>query len=112
MEVDMDHPGIHSLISQIQGHLLFLGHRPEPLEVERWALRLYRAMAGRSRLFHRQRHAEAMTQGADSIAALAALFHDAVYVQVDQGLPPGFEAGLSRYAAPAEGGYRLQEPPS
>lgn len=105
----MDHPGIHSLISQIQGHLHFLGHRPEPRDLERWALRLYRAMAGRGRLFHRQRHAQEMTQGADPIAALAALFHDAVYVQVDLGLPAAFEPALARYARPKDGGYVLAE---
>lgn len=109
----MEYPGIHALISLIQGHLLFLGHRPSPQDLERWALRIYRAMAGQRRMFHRQSHALTMAEGGDSIAALAALFHDSVYVQVDQGLPEQYKAELELYVTVKDGAYAVAaDPPS
>lgn len=104
-------PAIQKLVSLIRRRLTALGHWPQAAEVERIALKIHRSMGGRSRLFHSRRHAVAMTEGADPIAALAALFHDTVYVQVDLGLPPAFADVLSRYAERDGGGYRVGPKP-
>jgi hypothetical protein len=104
-------PGIQKVIALLRNRLTALGHWPDAAEVERAALRIHRCMGARSRWFHCGRHAVAMTEGADPIAALAALYHDTVYVQVDLGLPPAYEEILSRFAVRDGVGYRVADAP-
>ncbi|MBI4349123.1 MAG: hypothetical protein HY553_19960 [Elusimicrobia bacterium] len=104
-------PGMEKVVALLRSRLTALGHWPDAAEVERVALRIHRSMGARTRWFHSRRHAVAMTEGADPIAALAALFHDTVYVQVDLGLPPAYEELLSRFVVRDGVGYRVADSP-
>ncbi|MEO0827881.1 MAG: hypothetical protein AAFY67_19960, partial [Cyanobacteria bacterium J06642_9] len=47
---------------------------------------IVKAMTGPSRYFHNLDHAFDVAQSGDAIEVLAALFHDVVYVQIDDGI--------------------------
>ena len=47
---------------------------------------IWSTVSSHSRLFHNAQHVLHLSEGGDAIHVLAALFHDAVYVQVDGGL--------------------------
>ena len=54
-------------------------------------------VTGQGRLFHNGEHILRLAEGDDPISTLAALFHDAVYVQVDWGLAPQTQAYLTPF---------------
>jgi hypothetical protein len=55
------------------------------------------AMTGRGRLFHTPDHIFQVGLGGDDIELISALFHDTVYVQVDQGISKEIYAYLSPF---------------
>jgi hypothetical protein len=58
---------------------------------ERIAVMVHRVMSFQSRQFHTLDHVFGFLEGADPETVLAAVFHDLVYYQVDDGLPPELE---------------------
>lgn len=66
-------------------------------EVERCFRLIWSTVSSHSRLFHNAHHVLQLSDGVDAIQALAALFHDAVYVQVDGGLVAPVQAVLKPY---------------
>jgi len=67
------------------------------IEMERLAVMVHRIMSFQSRQFHTLEHVFGFLPGADHETALAAAFHDLVYYQVDDGLPPELEELLGPY---------------
>lgn len=74
-----------------------LGKSVPLLDVERWGVAVHEALASRAREFHTHHHVLELVDGADPLEALAALYHDVVYVQVDLDVPARFEALLTPY---------------
>ncbi|MDY7231698.1 hypothetical protein [Hyalangium rubrum] len=99
---------IHRIIHTFAGALRDLGHPAPPAEVERWSVIVDEAMAGRARLFHTHDHVFDLTQTTDAIEALAGLFHDIVYVQVDQGMSSRINNVVGAYAEPGPNVYVLK----
>jgi hypothetical protein len=66
-----------------------LGSRIDPAEIERLAIMVHRVMSYQSRQFHTLEHVFGFLEGSDAEIALAAVFHDLIYFQVDEGLPSG-----------------------
>jgi hypothetical protein len=93
----MSSADLHTLIATVEGALAKLGYPAEPERVERWALLVHRSMSGHGRSFHRAEHIMELAQGADPLETLAVVFHDVVYLQVDQGLPRALEGLLTPY---------------
>lgn len=60
-------------------------------DLERMAVLVHRVMSRQSRQFHTLEHVFGFVEGADPETVLAAVFHDLVYYQVDEGLPPEIE---------------------
>jgi hypothetical protein len=54
------------------------------------------SMTGQWRVFHNPDHIFQVSAGGDAIEVISSLFHDTVYVQVDQGIP----AGVARFIDP------------
>ncbi|HRY55444.1 MAG TPA: hypothetical protein P5133_07415 [Spirochaetia bacterium] len=87
---------IHRLIGVFIDAAEGLGISCECADVERLAVMIHRVMSYQSRQFHTLEHVfgfiegpdHARKPGADHVTALAAAFHDLVYYQVDDGLPP------------------------
>ena len=71
---------------------------PDP-DMERLAIMVHRIMSYQARQFHTLEHVFGFLEGADPSTALAAIFHDLIYHQVDDGLPPEVEGLLRPYLA-------------
>ena len=67
------------------------------IQLERLAIMVHEAMMVQARSFHTPEHIFNLADGSDPIQALAALFHDVVYYEIDQGFTPEVEAVLARY---------------
>jgi len=73
-----------------------LGGRIDPASLARMTELIIQTMIGPWRFFHTPEHIFEVGAGGDGIEVLAALFHDLVYVQVDQGV----SVNISRFIAP------------
>jgi len=98
---------IHRLIGVFMDAAKGFGVKCECADVERLAVMIHRVMSYQSRQFHTLEHVFGFLKGADHETALAAAFHDLVYYQVDDGLPPDLEAILGPYLDVAGGAIRL-----
>ena len=56
-------------------------------QVERFAVLIQQSMSGKKRAFHTTKHVFNLSEGMKPVQVLAALFHDVVYCQLDDGLP-------------------------
>ena len=73
-----------------------LGGQADPARLEKTAELIIQTMTGPWRYFHTPEHIFEVGHEGDAIEVLAALFHDLVYVQVDQGV----SVNISRCIAP------------
>jgi hypothetical protein len=99
---------LHAIIEVFSKAIEGLGKRTTPAVLERWGLVVHRAMTGTARMFHTNSHVFNLARGADPIETLAALFHDVVYLQVDQGLPKILEPQVLPYLSFEGGGVRVR----
>jgi hypothetical protein len=76
-------------VEQLQGEV-------EPTQIENTTELIVQTMTGPWRYFHTPEHIFEVGGSVDAIEVLAALFHDLVYVQVDQGV----SVNISGYMAP------------
>lgn len=72
-----------------------LGAAPGAEALERIAVLVHEAMSGRGRSFHSIHHVFDLAEGPNAYVALAAAFHDTVYIQVDGGLSERVAAVLA-----------------
>jgi hypothetical protein len=117
---------LHRLIGVFMEAAKGMGVSCECAQIERLAVMIYRVMSYQSRQFHtlehvfgfldypdtRQRDGHARPAAADHETALAAAFHDLVYYQVDDGLPPDLDAQLAPYLVFDGGTIRLAPLPT
>ncbi|HET7839408.1 MAG TPA: hypothetical protein VFL04_06580, partial [Rectinemataceae bacterium] len=80
---------LHKLIDVLMNSFRALGSPIRPAEIERIAIMVHRVMSYQSRQFHTLEHVFGFMEGADAEMVLAAVFHDLIYFQVDEGLPKG-----------------------
>lgn len=83
-------------LQQLQQSVAQLGGDPSSPVLTETAELIIRSMTGPWRSFHTPQHIFDVGNGGSAVEVLAALFHDMVYVQVDQGI----HVNLSRYIAP------------
>jgi hypothetical protein len=103
---------LHSILAVLSGSLEKLGKLVDPSVLERCALVIHRAMAGDARWFHTSDHVITLARGGGPIESLAALFHDVVYLQVDQGLPAELATHVSAYIAADAAGVTVLPAPA
>ncbi|MBN1247933.1 MAG: hypothetical protein JXC32_09775 [Anaerolineae bacterium] len=77
------------------------------IRLEELAIMVHEAMTVQTRHFHTPEHIFNLANGEDPIQALAALFHDVVYYEVDEGFIPQVEQVLSPYIEKTDGTLRL-----
>lgn len=102
---------IHRLIEVFMDAAKGMGVDCECSDIEGIAVMIHRAMSYQSRQFHTLEHVFGFLDGADHETALAAAFHDLVYFQVDDGLPPDLEGMLGAYLVRDGSDIRLSKPP-
>jgi hypothetical protein len=74
-----------------------LGTQISPLALEELAVLLHKSMTVQTRFYHSLDHVLDFYDAEDALKSLAALFHDIVYFQVDQGISPLIAKVISRY---------------
>lgn len=80
--------GLATVTSQVKKDLVALGANPGTAVLKEIASLIVRSMSNPNRFFHAPTHAlDLIGQDHDPIMSLAALFHDIVYYQVDEGFP-------------------------
>lgn len=100
---------MHKVIEVLVALSRRLGARADYSELERVAVMVHRIMSYQSRQYHTLEHVFGFMDGADDIAALAAVFHDLVYIQVDDGLPSDAHRLLEPYILWADGKAVLRD---
>merc|ERR1712151_90151 len=61
-------------------------HNVSNADLEDWACIIYECMSASSRTFHSVQHVFDISEAADPISKLAALFHDVIYYSIDGGV--------------------------
>ena len=100
---------LHRLIDVLMDASGRLGMSCECRDLERIAVVIHRTMTFQSRQFHTMEHIFGFLDGADAETVLAAVFHDLVYFQIDDGLPPDLSGLLSAYLRVEGQSIRLSE---
>ena len=96
---------VHEIVSALWRALHALGAHVETTDVEILGFSIHAALSALGREYHNHEHViELARQSDDPIEVLAALYHDAVYIQVDHGPPPSMTAEIGRVLAASEAG--------
>lgn len=100
---------INHYISLFSDALHCQGAKPAMAELERLSILVHRSMEQSRRVYHTSEHVFDLCQGMNPTQILAALFHDVVYVQLDDGFPNWTSAWLSPLVTIEDGQYVLND---
>src|SRR5512140_3116411 len=98
---------VHEIVSALWRALHELGVEVQTSDVERWGFSIHGALSAPGREYHNHDHVIWLAREGDPLEVIAALYHDAVYIQVDRGLPPSMAAELGMVLEPAAKGWRV-----
>ncbi len=98
---------VHEIVYCLWQALEALGVKVHLGDIERWGFVIHAALSAPGREFHNHRHVLEIVRDADPLEALAALYHDAVYMQVDKGVPAAMAQTLDELIAEERGGWRI-----
>jgi len=98
---------IQKTITLFEAALRGLGRDIPLIQLEMLGIMVHEAMTVRARSFHTPEHIFELSDASNPIQALAALFHDVVYYEVDQGFTPQVEAVLAPYFEDVDGQIQL-----
>lgn len=98
---------VHDIVHALWRSLKDLGAPAETVEIERWGFSIHAALSAAGREFHNHDHVIEIAREGDALETIAALYHDAVYIQVDQGPPRSMRAEMERALAVTDGGWRV-----
>ncbi len=98
---------VHELVNALWRALHDLGSDASTNELEQWGFSIHAALSAPGREFHNHDHVIGLAKEGDPLEVIAALYHDAVYIQVDQGPPRSMKAEMDRVLMHADGGWRV-----
>jgi hypothetical protein len=98
---------VHEIVNGLWRALHQLGSRADTNEVERWGFTIHMALSAAGREFHNHEHVMDIASEGDPLEVIAALYHDAIYIQVDQGAPGSLKHLLEGLLAPEATGWRV-----
>ena len=98
---------VHELVNALWRALHQLGSAAATNEIERWGFSIHAALSAPGREFHNHGHVTALARQGDPLEVIAALYHDAVYIQVDQGPPRSMRVEMDRVLTAADAGWRV-----
>jgi hypothetical protein len=100
---------VHEIVNALWRALHALGSSAATPDIERWGFSIHAALSAAGREFHNHDHVVDLISEGDALEVIAALYHDAVYIQVDQGPPRSMRAELDTVLAPVAGveGWRV-----
>jgi hypothetical protein len=98
---------VHEIVNALWRALHALDSPADTTEIERWGFSIHGALSATGREYHNHDHVIEIASAGDPLEVIAALYHDAVYIQVDQGPPPSMRAEMERVLAPEGGLWRV-----
>jgi len=98
---------VHQIVNALWRALNDLGSNATLTEIERWGFSIHMALSAPGREFHNHDHVVDLIANGDPLEVIAALYHDAIYIQVDQGLPTSMKAELGMVLAHEDTGWRI-----
>lgn len=98
---------MHEIVNALWAALHALGSTADVNQIERWGFSIHAALSAAGREFHNHDHVIDIAKHGDPLEVIAALYHDAVYIQVDEGPPRSMRTEMDRVLAQVEGGYRV-----
>ena len=103
----MQRSPVHDLVNTLWRALTALGVDVDTADVERWGFSIHGAISAPGREYHNHDHVIEIASVGDPLEVIAALYHDAVYIQVDHGPPHTMHAEMSQVLAADGGGFRI-----
>jgi hypothetical protein len=98
---------VHEIVNALWRALHELGSEADLAEIERWGFSIHMALSAPGREYHNHAHVVDLLHEGDALEVIAALYHDAVYIQVDQGLPYSMKSELGGVLAAEADGWRV-----
>jgi hypothetical protein len=98
---------VHEIVNALWRALHDLGSPAATEEIERWGFSIHAALSAAGREFHNHDHVIDLVGDGDPLEVIAALYHDAVYIQVDRGPPHSMRDELSGVLAQGADGWRV-----
>src|ERR1051325_10717782 len=98
---------VHEIVNELWRALHELGSPATTGEIERWGFSVHAALSASGREFHNHDHVIDLVTGSEPLEVIAALYHDAVYIQVDLGPPRSMRDELSSVLAQGADGWRV-----
>jgi hypothetical protein len=101
---------VHEIVNALWRALHDLESPATTGDIERWGFSIHAALSAAGREFHNHDHVIDLVADGDPLEVIAALYHDAVYIQVDQGPPRSMRDELSSVLAQGADGWRVLPP--
>ncbi|HZJ66210.1 MAG TPA: hypothetical protein VFD36_22045 [Kofleriaceae bacterium] len=98
---------MHEIVNALWRALHDLGSPATTGEIERWGFSIHAALSAAGREFHNHDHVIDLVADGDPLEIIAALYHDAIYIQVDLGPPRSMRDELSTVLAQGADGWRV-----
>jgi hypothetical protein len=98
---------VHEIVNALWKALHSLGAPAETNDVERWGFSIHAALSAAGREFHNHDHVIDIAAHGDELEVIAALYHDAVYIQVDEGPPRSMRVEMEKVLGACDGGFRI-----
>src|SRR6185503_15840396 len=98
---------VHEIVNKLWTALSALEVDAPTRDVEQWAFSIHGALSAPGREYHNHEHVIEIAKADDPLEVIAALYHDAVYFQIDLGPPPSMAAEIASVLAPEEDGWRV-----
>jgi hypothetical protein len=98
---------VHEIVNALWRALHEVGSNATLAEIERWGFSIHMALSAPGREYHNHDHVVELIREGDALEVIAALYHDAVYIQVDQGLPYSMKSELGAVLVHEVGGWRI-----
>ncbi len=98
---------VHEIVNALWRALHDLGSDAKLADIERWSFSIHMALSAPGREYHNHDHVVGLTVEGDALEVIAALYHDSVYLQVDQDLPHSMRAELAQVLSHEAAGWRI-----
>jgi hypothetical protein len=98
---------VHEIVNALWRALHELHSPATTGEIEHWGFSIHAALSAAGREFHNHDHVIDLVADGDALEIIAALYHDAIYIQVDLGPPRSMRDELSSVLAQGADGWRV-----
>src|SRR5258708_35606716 len=98
---------VHEIVNALWRALHDLESAATTGEIEHWGFSIHAALSATGREFHNHDHVIDLVADGDPLEIIAALYHDAVYFQVDEGPPRSMREGLEGVLEEDASGWRV-----